>query len=197
MRYRRNALVAVCVCGILLAVGPSARADLHRFENTDGSKSFYAELLRFDDKKKVVTVRMVSGREMHFPVSILSEKDQAWVDGQKGILAASRWLKLKLSGEWGERTVSKAELSKTITTERIYHAELSNFGPLPLKDLEITYNIHLFRDDGKEGSRSVRTHTERVSYLSSVPRKNRLEPVILSQTMPLSRVSGSSVAGGG
>ena len=187
--------MASCVVGLLLVPALPARADLHRFDNADGSKSFYAELLRFDDKKKVVTVRMVSGKEMHFPIAVLSEKDQTWVDGQKEILAASRWL--KLSGEWGKRTVSKAESSKTITTERIYHAELSNFGPLPLKDLEVTYNIHLFRDDGKEGSRSVRTHTETVSYLTSVSRKNRLDPVVLSQTMPLSRVSGSSAPGGG
>ncbi len=197
MWYRRNALIAICVAGVLLTVGLPARADLHCFENADGSKSFYAQLLRFDDQKKVVTVRMVSGKEMHFPIAVLSEKDQTWVDGEKEILAASRWLKLKLSGEWGKRTVTKAQSSKTITTERIYHAELSNFGPLPLKDLEVTYNIHLFRDDGKEGSRSVRTHTETVSYLTSVSRKNRLEPVVLSQTMPLSSVRGSSAAGGG
>ena len=185
MRFRRKALMASCVVGLLLVPALPARADLHRFDNADGSKSFYAELLRFDDKKKLVTVRMVSGREMHFPVSLLSEKGQEWVDGQKEILAASRWLRLKLTGEWGKRTVTKADSSKTITSERLYHSELSNFGPLPLKDLEVTYNIHLFRDDGKNGSRSIRTHTEKVSYLTSVPRRNQLDPVVLSQTMPL------------
>ncbi|MFP6874111.1 MAG: hypothetical protein VCA55_11445 [Verrucomicrobiales bacterium] len=197
MRCPRNVLIVICVTGVLLAVGLPARADLHRFGNVDETKSFYAELLRFDDRKKVVTVRMVSGKEVNFPISVLSEEDRTWINGQKEILAASRWLKLKLSGEWGKRTVTKAESSKTITTERIYHAELSNYGPLPLRDLEVTYNIHLFRDDGGKGSRSVRTHTETVSYLTSVSRKNRLAPVILSQTMPLSRVSGSSASGGG
>ncbi|MCP4847750.1 MAG: hypothetical protein GY899_07385 [Verrucomicrobiaceae bacterium] len=191
------ALMTMCVAGLLLVPAWQLRADLHRFENADGSKSFYAELLRVDNKKQLVTVRMVSGREMHFPVSILSKKDQEWVDVQKEILAAGRWLRLKLTGEWGKRTVTKAESSKTILSERLYYSELSNFGSLPLKDLEITYNIHLFRDDGKSGSRSVRTHTEKVSYLSSVPRRDGLEPVVLSQTMPLSRVSGSSAPGGG
>ena len=40
-----------------------------------------------------------------------------------------------------------------MTSERLYHCELSNFCPLPLKDLEVTYNIHLFRDDGQKGTR--------------------------------------------
>ncbi len=191
------ALMATCVAGLLQFSALQLRAELHRFANADGSKSFYAELLRFDDKKKLVTVRMVSGREMHFPVSVLSDKDQEWVDVQKEVLAAGRWLRLKLTGEWGKRTVTKAESSKTITSERLYYSELSNFGPLPLKDLEVTYNIHLFRDDGKSGSRSIRTRTEKVSYLSSVPRRDGLEPVVLSQTMPLSRVSGGSASGGG
>jgi hypothetical protein len=93
--------------------------------------------------------------------------------------------------------VTKAESSKTMTSERLYHCELSNFGSLPLKDLEGTYNIHLFRDYGQKGARSVRTHTEEVRCLASVPRKGRLEPIIFSQTMPLNRVSGGSAFGGG
>ena len=79
-----------------------ALTDLHRFESADGSKAFYAELLRYDDKKKLVTVRMVSGREMHFPLSVLSNKDQQWVNGQKENLAAGRWLRLNLTGGVGQ-----------------------------------------------------------------------------------------------
>ena len=39
------------VCLLLAGAWPS-KADLHRFESADGSKSFYAELLRCYDKKK-------------------------------------------------------------------------------------------------------------------------------------------------
>lgn len=181
-----------------MASGIVARADLHQFQSADGEKSFYAELLRFDDSKKLVTVRKVSGKEIHFPLAALSEKDQIWLDGQKEILAAGRNLKVNLKGKWGERSTKAGSSSKTITTQRLYNLELSNYGSVALSDLEVTYDVHLFRDDGKGGSRSVQSNTEKISYLSSgLDRDIKMQPISLSLTVPLSTVIGSSSGGGG
>ena len=175
----------------------TAQADLHRFGSADGSKSFYAELLRFDDAKKVVTVRKVSGKEIHFPLAAVSEETQKWIDSQKELLAAGRWLKVELNGEWGERAIKKGSSSKTITSQRIYSVALSNNGRTPFNDLEVTTEVHLFRDDGKGGSRSVHTEKEMVSYLGAgTDRVVRPAPITLSQTAPLSTVISSGGGGG-
>ena len=198
---KRSHSLVITIFALAQLASPPARADLHRFESADSSKSFYAELLRFDDAKKVVTARKVSGKEIHFPLNALSEETQKWVDSQKELLAAGRWLKVNLNGEWGERSIKKGDSSKTITSQRIYSVELSNNGKTPLSDLEVTCDVHLFRDDGKGGSRSVRTEKEMVSYLGAgTDRTVRPAPVTLSSTAPLSTViitGGGSRSGGG
>ena len=192
----RIGLAAACTAVLLLG-GTAARAEMYSFESADGKRSFYAELLRYDHEKMLVTVRKPDGREITFPMSALNEESREYVDGQKELLAARRRLKVELAGQWGDRNVAKAATSKTITSQRLYTVEISNYGRLPLTDLEVTYDVHLFRDDGKGGSRSVRSSTETITYLStSVDHERRLEPVTLSQTVPLSVASGGLSGGG-
>lgn len=61
-------------------------AELHRFQNADETKSFFAELTGYDAQTKRVSVRLKNGRTQVFTIDLLSD------DGKKYVLANGKRL---------------------------------------------------------------------------------------------------------
>jgi len=66
----------------LLLAGLAGLAGARTFTSAGGSKTFEAELRRFNKEAKEVTVMMRNGKILTFALNKLSEEDQKWLEEQ-------------------------------------------------------------------------------------------------------------------
>lgn len=135
----RKALTILALCAFAL---PAAALEKREFKNADGSKSFTAELIDYNAKKKRVTVRKKNGRKSTFPISLLSEEDKQYVIKNADVIRVARAVKVKFTEVKGKVTRDRGDLIRSRTTPTGYQITVSNSSNKKIENLEIHYSYY-------------------------------------------------------
>ena len=148
----------------LLGLGSAFAEDLHKFTNSDGSKTFRGLLMDFDAKSETVKVRHQRGKVITFKLAILSEEDQDFVKKKAPMMAAAKGLRIET--DMNRKSTGKNEAG-TWLCEKIIHSydvAAENTLSKDLGTVEFDYSIFIERNRRNAESRNeVVTGTHSVS----------------------------------
>ncbi|MGB0991510.1 MAG: hypothetical protein ACPG32_03475 [Akkermansiaceae bacterium] len=166
--------------------------EVRRFQNADETKSFFGELVDYDAKKKLVTVKLQKGnKKIKFALNILSEDDQKYVLNNADRVAVANNIEITLK-KFSDK--SKKELKPRIVN-RVhpsgYTIQVNNRSKKVISNITLNYTLYYAvqdylkperKDETKEGSLTIekivaqrkQTHkTETIDIVSG-----KLDPVI-------------------
>jgi len=180
---------------LLFGLNLTVWAEERRFQNADETKSFYAELVGFDEPNNRVTVKLKTGRKKTFLLELLSKDDQDYVKENGKRLAVGNDLRVSLKRFQGK---SEKRLAPRIV-DRVapcgYTISLNNRANNEFSDITINYTLYYAVQDYLKPERTLQeksgtleckkilsraTHallTETVEIVSG-----KLEPVITYKT---------------
>jgi len=140
-----------------MLAGPLSAGDSHTFTSRDGSKTFQAELDGYDSFNKLVTVRRPNGRVQRFKISLLSEKDQEYVQSAGPKLSAKAGLRISSDMNRGASTKSREGNWEHKKIPCDYTIAISNTRNEYIDDVTVDYTIFVERNPKKGGGPSIDT----------------------------------------
>ncbi len=138
---------------LALALFSFATASAKTFSSADGSKKVSAEFVSYNAKKKSVTLKLQSGRNMTTAASNFSEEDQAYfVEAQKTVdLGRSIKVTVKKGDESRADRVAGIYTFKTESIPMSF--EIKNSSDSKFEDLKLSYTVLVNRD--REGGDEI------------------------------------------
>ncbi|MCU0795961.1 MAG: hypothetical protein MUF31_08515 [Akkermansiaceae bacterium] len=148
-------LKAVASFLLCLILSIPARADLRRFQSADGTRDFTGELVGYDPKTEMVSVKM-QGRVASFKLSLLSEDDQEYVKEQGEVLALVNQIEITLTEYRGKPTKKEEDRIVDRIYPSGYEVRLSNRSRQTFENLEFTYTVYYGEQDYLKEERKTR-----------------------------------------
>lgn len=130
---------------------PSLAIAPRTFKNADKSKSFEATLTAYDAKNDRVTVVFPSGSKKSFPVSILCQEDQDYIQANKDMLIISNSVRLKFD------EVKDEQVGDGVPTG--YIIEVFNSGKRAIENITLKYTLYYSQGDLNKGGTVDKTAT--------------------------------------
>ena len=140
----------------LLLAGIAA-GDIRRFESADGTRSFSGELVGYDPKTEMVSVRM-QGRVSSFKLSLLSAGDQEYVKKEGEVLALVNQIDITLAEYRGKATKQEKDRISDRVYPSGYSVRLSNRSRQTFEKLELTYTVYY----GEQGYLKEERETKKI-----------------------------------
>lgn len=121
---------------------PSMALEEREFRSADKSKSFHGLLTGYDADKKIVTVRLNSGREKRFNIDVLAKEDQQYVADNLDTLAVIKSINVSFKEIKEKSTRTKEGLITTSTVPTYYDITVYNRSTTPIEELELRYSYY-------------------------------------------------------
>jgi len=104
------------------------------FYNADKTKSFAATLVGYNAKTKTVSVKMASGAQKSFKMSVLAKETQDYVISKEDRLAIGKSVRLKFT------EVKQKGGGEGVATS--YAIEVRNAGKKAIQDISLNYTLY-------------------------------------------------------
>lgn len=125
------------------------------FYNTDKSKSFAATLVAYNAKTKKVSVRLASGAQKSFAMSVLAKESQDYVIAKEDRLAIGNSVRLKFT------EVKVKGSGDGVATS--YAIEVRNAGEKAIQDIQLSYTLYYRQGDLDKGGTIAKTSSGKLS----------------------------------
>ncbi len=125
------------------------------FHNTDKSKSFEATLVAYNAKTKTVSVKLASGAQKSFKMSVLAQESQDYVTVNEDRLAIAKSVRLKFT------EVKDKGAGEGVSTS--YAIEVRNAGAEAIKDITLNYTLYYSQGSVETGGTLAKTSTGTLS----------------------------------
>lgn len=125
------------------------------FYNTDKSKSFAATLVGYNAKTKMVSVKMSSGAQKNFKMSVLAKETQDYVISKEDRLAIGKSVRLKFT------EVKQKGSGDGVATS--YAIEVRNAGKKAIQDVNLKYTLYYSQGDLEQGGTVAKTKSGNLS----------------------------------
>jgi hypothetical protein len=142
----------IAFVALLVLTSPARCEEAWRtFENADGSRSFTAKLIAYDQARETATVTLKDGgKQLTFALKVLKEEDQAFVKEHAQQLAAQSSLRFKFDKFMDETGESESGDTTVTTYNGGYRVALSSYATGSIKDVEVEHLV-IWRKDSFEG----------------------------------------------
>lgn len=180
---------------LLLSIHIHASAEMRRFQNADETKSFYAELIGYDQANKRVTIRLKTGRKQTFTLEILSKDDQKYIQENGNRLAVGNDIRISLKRFQGKSEKKIAPRIVDRVAPSGYTITLDNRAKNDFSDITINYTLYYAVQDYLKPERTLKEKTgtlvckkimakEKLTLITETVEivSGKLEPVITYRT---------------
>lgn len=136
------------ILGFAFLTLATAGAEMRTYHSKDGKKTFRGDLLEYDEKTKMVQMRIARGKILNFPINVLSEKDQEHVEEQGPVLLAKKSIRIETKHS-SERTAKNKPAPGQWNFEKYDHSytiTVENFRDQHLDEVEVEYVFFIERN---------------------------------------------------
>ena len=146
-----------------LAFSLHANAELRTFTCAEGERTFDGRLTAFNSDTKTVSVINTNGQSVHFDLSLLSQKDQEYVQKKAPTLPVNVSLDVRFEQLRDRQEADRNGRTRRTTYDGGYNITIRDFSGNGLQNAEIEYLL-IYRKDEVNGSGENQTVKGRKTF---------------------------------